>query len=308
MKLAKRISFWISWGAVLNLGINLLLATVIKIEVDLHKLGPGFEIVGATMVVYSIILLAAAVAISNKINYEIRRRRNANDRKEKVTINMQAVSSNDIVGGLYGAFTALSQDVPEGTVALDNMWTTRPASRTSHQYSSNGGSGTFRARTWLDGSGETGQSWTMKVNKTNRNYLMLLYWGDESDTRNFNIMCDDVLVAQESLLHNDPGRFMMRCYPIPEEGTSGKETVRIHLTSPTGTKTGGIFYAYMLSAKDDETSIIAPSAFHQNDSIYDLSGRKVANSPISYSLPKGGLSGALRKGLYVHNGIKIAIK
>ena len=228
--------------------------------------------------------------------------------KEKVTIKMQAVSANDIVGGLYGAFTALSQDVPEGTVAVDNMWTTRPASRTSHQYSSNGESGTFRARTWLDGSGEAGQSWTMKVNKTNRNYLMLLYWGDESDTRNFNIMCDDVLVAQESLLHNDPGRFMMRCYPIPEEGTSGKETVRIHLTSPTGTKTGGIFYAYMLSAKDDETSIIAPSAFHQNDSIYDLSGRKVANSPISYSLPKEGLSGALRKGLYVHNGIKIAIK
>ena len=85
MRLVRKISFWLSWGAVLNLGINLLLATVIKIEVDLHKLGSGFEIVGATMVIYSIVLLVAAVAISNKINYEIRRRRNANDRKEKVT-------------------------------------------------------------------------------------------------------------------------------------------------------------------------------------------------------------------------------
>ena len=92
---------------------------------------------------------------------------------------------------------------------------------------------------------------------------------------------------------------MMRCYPIPEEGTSGKETVRIHLTSPTGTKTGGIFYAYMLSAKDDETSIIVPSAFHQNDSIYDLSGRKVAEGSDLRRLPKG---------IYIQNGRKISIK
>lgn len=81
MKLAKRISFWLSWGALINLGINMLLVTVIKIGVDLHKLGSGFEIVGATMVIYSIALLVVAVAISNKINCEIRRRRNANDRK-----------------------------------------------------------------------------------------------------------------------------------------------------------------------------------------------------------------------------------
>jgi hypothetical protein len=192
--------------------------------------------------------------------------------KEKVTIKMQSASADDIVGGLYGAYTALSQDVPEGTIPVDNMWTTRSTSRTSHKYSSNGSSGTFRGRTWLDGSGETGQSWTMKVNRTNRNYLMLLFWGDENDTRNFDIMCDDVLVASESLCHNDPGRFMMRCYPIPEEGTSGKETVRIHLTSPTGTKTGGIFYAYILSTKEDATSIIEHELQNMEDTIYNLQG------------------------------------
>ena len=109
-----------------------------------------------------------------------------------------------------GKIVSLSQDVPEGNVAIDNMWTTSSASRASHKYSSNGGSGSFRNRTWMDGSGETGQSWTMKVNRTNRNYLMLLYWGDENDVRNFNIMCDDVLVASESLCHNDPG-FQRHC-------------------------------------------------------------------------------------------------
>ena len=215
--------------------------------------------------------------------------------KEKVTIKMQSASADDIVGGLYGAYTALSQDVPEGTTPVDYMWTTRAASRTSHKYTSNGGNGTFRNRTWLDGSGTTGQTWTMKVNKTNRNYLMLLYWGDESDVRNFDIMCDDVLIASESLCHNDPGRFMMRCYPIPEEGTSGKETVRIHLTSPTGTKTGGIFYAYMLSTKDDETSIrpLSNSPMFGEDTVYNLQGIRLQE---------------LLPGICIVNGVKKLIR
>lgn len=225
--------------------------------------------------------------------------------KEKVTIRMQAASADDIVGGLYGAYTALSQDVPEGTVAIDNMWTTSSASRASHKYSSNGGSGSFRNRTWMDGSGETGQSWTMKVNRTNRNYLMLLYWGDENDVRNFNIMCDDVLVASESLCHNDPGRFMMRCYPIPEEGTSGKTTVRIHLTSPTGTKTGGIFYAYMLSANENETSAIGQPEAPVRHPVYDLSGRRISVNDATGNTQYSMLNGQLPKGLYIVNGKKI---
>ena len=196
--------------------------------------------------------------------------------KEKVTIKMQSINADNTVGGLFGVYTALSENVPEGSVTVDYMWTTKPSSRTSHRYSSNGSSGSFRNRTWLDGSGTTGQSWTMKVDKTHRNYLMLLYWGDESDARNFDIMCDDVFVASESLLHNDPGHFIMRLYPIPEEGTSGKENVRIHLTSPTGTKTGGIFYAYMLSLSD-ETGVnsvdINPNV---NKSIYNLLGQQLA--------------------------------
>ena len=201
--------------------------------------------------------------------------------KEKVTIKMQAINENNTVGGIFGAYTALSEGVPEGTVPVDYMWTTNSISRTSHRYSSNGGSGSFRGRTWLDGSGTTGQAWTMKVNKTNRNYLMLLYWGDESDIRNFDIMCDDVLGASESLCHNDPGRFMMRCYPIPEEATSGKESVRIHLTSPTGTTTGGIFYAYMMSSVEDATGMLFPfgeylkSTDQQGSMIVNLAGQRL---------------------------------
>ena len=196
--------------------------------------------------------------------------------KEKVTIKMQAVDADNTVGGLFGVYTALSEDMPEGAITVDYMWTAKAASRSSHRYSSNGSSGTFRNRIWLDGSGTTGQRWTMKVNSTHRNYLMLLYWGDEGDVRNFDIMCDDVLVASESLCHNDPGRFIMRCYPIPEEGTSGKETVRIHLTSPTGTKTGGIFYAYMIAVEDDGTGInnLTPTP-SRAESVYNLLGQLI---------------------------------
>ena len=122
---------------------------------------------------------------------------------------------------------------------------------------------------------------------------------------NVNIMCDDVLVASESLCHNDPGRFMMRCYPIPEEGTSGKTTVRIHLTSPTGTKTGGIFYAYMLSANENETSAIGQPEAPVRHPVYDLSGRRIGVNDATGNTQYSMLNGQLPKGLYIVNGKKI---
>ena len=212
--------------------------------------------------------------------------------KEKVTIKMQAINSENTVGGVFGIYTALSEDVPEGTTPVDYFWTTESSSRTSHNYSGNGGRGAFRNRTWLDGNGTVGQKWTMKVNKTNRNYLMLLYWGDEGDERNFDIMCDGVYVASENLLHNDPGRFIFRCYPIPEEATSGKQTVQIHLTSPSGTKTGGIYYAYMMSSPEDATGIKAlPQRVSVDGAVYDLQGRQLT---------------AAQRGINIIGGKKIA--
>ncbi|MCF0197646.1 MAG: hypothetical protein HUK03_10560, partial [Bacteroidaceae bacterium] len=167
--------------------------------------------------------------------------------KTRVTIKMQSASANDIVGGLYGVYTAVSENVPEETTVTDYLWTSQTTSRSRHAYTSNGGSGTFRNRTWMDGSGTVGQRWKMKVNPGTRNYLMVLYWGGESDLRDFEVYCDNALVGTERLIQNCPGRFLWGCYMIPEETTSGKEYVFVRLTSPTGTKTGGIFYAYTLS-------------------------------------------------------------
>ncbi len=166
--------------------------------------------------------------------------------KEKVTLRMQSINGSR-VGGLFGVYTAVSENTPAGTVPVDYLSTVLIQYVREHGYSSNGDYGTFRNRRWFDGSGEEGQSWTMAVNPDDVNYLMIYYWGGESDAREFNIYCDDVLVGSEYLLNNSPGRFFFSTYALPAEVSQGKESVTIHLSSPSGTKTGGIFYAYMMS-------------------------------------------------------------
>ena len=69
----------------------------------------------------------------------------------------------------------------------------------------------------------------------------------------------------------------------------------IHLTSPTGTKTGGIFYAYMLSTKDDETSIrpLSNSPMFGEDTVYNLQGIRLQE---------------LQPGICIVNGVKMLIR
>ena len=72
---------------------------------------------------------------------------------------------------------------------------------------------------------------------------------------------------------------------------------------------------YMVSKADlieQTTSVseksLTPVASREDGAIYDLSGRKVS-SQSSYSLPtQEGQGGSLRKGLYIVNGKKVAVK
>jgi len=188
----------------------------------------------------------------------------------QLNVKFQSVDGST-VGGIFGVYTAISEEVPVETFPVDYMWTNKTRYLNNHNYTSNGDTGTFRNRVWVDGKRSEGQSWTMKVNPTHRNYLMLLYWGDESDTRKFDIYCDDTYVDSEVLQNNNPGRFFFRTYNIPEEATSGKSQVTIHLTSPRGTKTGGIYYAYMMSAPIvDEISEVTASNVESKS--YTISG------------------------------------
>jgi DUF1680 family protein len=213
--------------------------------------------------------------------------------KSKVTIKLQSINGST-VGGIFGVYTAVSENVPAGTVPVDNMWTGQLRYLHDHNYKSNGDMGLFRNRRWVDGKGTEGQTWTMAVNKTNRNYLMLYYWGGEYDARDFDIYCDDTFVATEHLQNNDPGRFFFRTYIIPEEATSGKQQVTIHLTSPSGTKTGGIYYAYMMS--EPTANGIAEKKINEegNTRFFTLSGAETAH-------PLPGIN------LVQHNGTTIKI-
>ena len=97
----------------------------------------------------------------------------------------------------------------------------------------------------------------------------------------------------------------MRCYPIPEEATSGKESVRIHLSSPTGTLTGGLFYAYMMSSEEDATGIKEienrqiVNRKSSNSKCFDLSGRMVNGQWSNGQLPRG---------ICIIGGRKVAMK
>lgn len=196
--------------------------------------------------------------------------------KSKVKIRMNSIDGSS-VGGLFGVYTALSENYPENTVPLDWFWSNKLADRESHAYKGNGGMGDYRNHTWMDGWGAEGQSFTMKIDPTNRNYLMLLYWGAEWDMRDFDIYVNDGLVANQKLQNNYPGRYFFVTYPIPEECTSGKTEARVHLTSPAGTKTGGFMYAYTLSTPG--TSALDKTVLNTMDKgdWYTLTGIKVEN-------------------------------
>ena len=174
--------------------------------------------------------------------------------KTHVTIRLQALPGN-ICGGIFGIRTALQREVPANAIVQDYMNTT-DADLKAHSYSSNGQTGTARGRIWADGSATTGLSFTMKVSPVGTNSLMLYYWGDESDLRNFNILVDKTKIGSTRLQHNKPGYYFNQVYVIPEELTAGKQQVRIQLTSTSGTKVGGINYAYTFAVIP--TAILQP--------------------------------------------------
>lgn len=124
----------------------------------------------------------------------------------------------------------------------------------------------------------------MKCTPGAENYLMLLFWGDESDLREFDIYAGDTKLGSQRLLHNLPGRNFFRCYPLP---ATNSNMVTIHLSSPTGTKVGGIFYAYTLARTTSGVKHVR-FANEEKNPVYNLSGQLVAED-----------NEALQRGIYI---------
>lgn len=207
--------------------------------------------------------------------------------KTRVTIRLQAEPGN-IAGGIFGIRTALQREVPVDATVQDWMNVADEEQRKAHQLTTNGSIGNAHYRTWVDGSGTAGLSFYMNVSPTADNSLMLYYWGDEGDLRNFNIRVGTTRIATQKLLHNAPGWFMNVVYPIPSNLTEGKERVKVALSSSTGTKVGGLFYAYTFS-QADPTAVTAPHTSSATtfgtplSGTYNLAGQRLAAFP----LPKG---------------------
>ncbi|MGN0070149.1 MAG: beta-L-arabinofuranosidase domain-containing protein [Prevotella sp.] len=194
--------------------------------------------------------------------------------KSEVTFMFKALSDN-IVGGLYGVRTILTKEVPENAVVEDYFLPTA-RNRMYHKYKSNGGSGEARGRIWVDGQGEEGLYFDMAVNGNARNTVMFLYWGDEVDVRNFDILVNGEKIASQTLFHNIPGRYFFQPYPIPEALTEGKEKVTVKLSSPEGTKVGGFVYVYTFS-ESGTTGIGSASlaSAHGDGRRFNLCGQRV---------------------------------
>ena len=221
--------------------------------------------------------------------------------KTRVTIRLQALPGN-ICGGIFGIRTALQREVPAGATIVDYMNTT-PEELKAHAYSSNGQTGTARGRIWADGSGTTGLSFTMNVSPVGTNSLMLYYWGDESDLRNFDVLVDNTKIGSTRLQHNKPGYYFNQVYVIPEELTAGKQQVRVQLSSTSGTKVGGINYAY--------TFATIPTAIHQPQAILPATPQDKPGTPQNRPIGTYALSGqrlsslpSSLPGIYIIDGKK----
>ncbi len=84
-------------------------------------------------------------------------------------------------------------------------------------------------------------SYDVKVDDSAPNELVCYWWGDEQGERNFDILVDDVKIASQQLLHNEPGKFWDATYPIPAGLTKNKTKVTVKWQAQPGNFAGGLF-------------------------------------------------------------------
>lgn len=76
--------------------------------------------------------------------------------------------------------------------------------------------------------------------------LTLTYWGSDAGNRAFDILVDDVKIAEQVLENIKPNEFTDVTYAIPAELTKGKEKVRVKLAAQPGKMAGGLYLAKMM--------------------------------------------------------------
>lgn len=165
---------------------------------------------------------------------------------------------------LYGENDEIVTD--EFTEALDSV--TLDTVRTGEQQpevdhamlnaSSNSDYFDTAARSWRDARGEGGFfSYEMDIDGTATNYVAALYWGSDgpfsangvSYTRDFEIVVDGTVIAEQTLNNNNSGNLFYEFYEIPSELTEEKTSVTVRFqTKGAASAAGGVFEVRTTSA------------------------------------------------------------
>lgn len=105
----------------------------------------------------------------------------------------------------------------------------------------NTASGPHMGRNWRHAADGGWFSWDLKVLPDAPMMLRCVYWGDDAPPRSFKVQVDGATVAEVSLNHDAPGKFMDVKYPVPEELTRGKNKVTVRFQADPGNMAGGVF-------------------------------------------------------------------
>ena len=102
-------------------------------------------------------------------------------------------------------------------------------------------SGSAFGRNWRHAGNGGWFSYEMKISPQQALNLACTWWGDESGSRTFDILVDGKKIATETLLHNKPGEFFEREYPLAPDLTRDREKVTVRFQAHPGNTAGGVF-------------------------------------------------------------------
>lgn len=89
-------------------------------------------------------------------------------------------------------------------------------------------------------------SYVMKVDPAEPMMLSCTYWGNDANSRRFDILVNEKVIATQTLNFNDPGRFFDVQYAIPQKLTHGQTNVTVVFQGYPFKTVGGIFGCRML--------------------------------------------------------------
>lgn len=108
--------------------------------------------------------------------------------------------------------------------------------------------GEHLGRRWRDAGPRGWIAFNLKAPKEGPAVLVCTYWGSDAGGREFDISIDDVVIATQVLDHAKPNEFFDVEYTIPAAVLTGKDQVRVKLSSKPDRMTGGLFGCGILRA------------------------------------------------------------